>query len=144
MNAVAAFVIAAGVALFAVAILEYWVCTASGRKFFNVYNGRRPLTDDEMFDVYLTGTNLDRSIVSRIRQIFGHQLDLDSRRILPDDDFGRIYWDLDFFELVCEVEEAFEIHLAPDELATTDGTIRNLAALVQQKLALASGPISSS
>jgi len=109
------------------------VFDASAELEFNrAYERRVLLGDADMYDLYMADSCIDRQIVSRVRKIFGHQLCLDVARILPDDDFGRIYADLDFVELVYEVEEAFGIDLS--DVCPLFGTVRVTSELVQYKI----------
>ena len=87
-----------------------------------------------MIREYFSETNIDPQIPIRIRRIFGHQLQLDSERLRPDDDFGAIYADLDFVEFVYEVEEEFGVTISNEETSGMKGTIAALSALIQRKL----------
>jgi len=103
-------------------------------EFNTAYRLRAPLSDEAMIDQFFRDGTIDPAIVVRVRHIFGHQFQLDPLRILPNDDFGRIYADLDLAELVDEIDEAFGIVLVDGNVIPVDGTVRAFAGLVQRKL----------
>jgi len=103
-------------------------------RFSRDYEARSPLSDEQMIREYFSESNIDPQIPIRIRRIFGHQFQLDSERLRPDDDFGAIYADLDFVEFFNEVEQEFDITISNDEACAIKGTILALSELVQRKL----------
>jgi acyl carrier protein len=102
-------------------------------RFHRDYETRSLLTDEQMIREYFSETNIDPQIPIRIRRIFGHQLQLDSERLRPGDDFAAIYADLDFVEMFDEIEEEFGIAISNEELSAINGTILSLSELIQRK-----------
>jgi acyl carrier protein len=65
----------------------------------------------------------------RIRRVVGTQLGLPIERLLPDDEFMVVFGDLDFYELILEVEEEFGTKLDKHQLNNPQ-TLRGLSELV--------------
>jgi hypothetical protein len=101
-------------------------------EFDQAYQQRRPLNDQDMYDLYMADSSVEPEVVFRVRRIFGRQFSLDHKRILPDDDFVRIYEELDLEFVFEDVEDAFDVDL--DDVSPIKGRVRTFAEIVQYKL----------
>lgn len=100
------------------------------RRYCNELKPRSPVSDEELVSRYF-GSDMPPEIPIGIRRIVGTQLGIPVDRLLPDDEFMVVFGDMDFYELILEVEEEFgEIR---DKYQINDPqTIRGLAESVHK------------
>ena len=99
------------------------------RRYCKELKLRPPVSDEELVSRFF-GPEMPPEIPIRIRRLVGTQLSLPVDRLLPDDEFMVVFGDLDFYELILEVEEVFGA--IRDKYHINDPqTIRGLAELVR-------------
>lgn len=121
-----------GVVYFA---LLAWALDADNRaerRFFADLKLRPPVSDHELVTRYF-GSQIPPEIPIRIRRILEEQFGFPVDRLLPDDDFMKLYADLDLSNMASEFENEFDLTLENEELESCNPTLRGLSELVAER-----------
>ncbi len=93
----------------------------------------RPLlSDNEFYERFYADTGVGREIPLRLRQIYATQLAMD--RVWPAEKATEFDSELDFADLLAEVEEEFNVEVSDHEALRLDGSFDSIARLVASKL----------
>jgi acyl carrier protein len=101
-----------------------------------------PITDEEYLAKYFPSGDVPPSIALTMRRIFAEQFQYPSVDIVyADDDYTEDFAELDCYELVLEIEEAFGVSIPSDWDCgfTIEQVTRSVAALVAKGGAASSG-----
>jgi acyl carrier protein len=83
----------------------------------------RPELDDQAFyEACYGGSGIPRHIPIRVRKVYVEQLGDCWKGLRPEDNACDVYSDLDFAELLYEVEDEFGIKIPIEEMKKMDGT----------------------
>ena len=105
----------------------------------SAFAGRPILTDEEYYQRFFAESDVQVDVVVGVRNTFIRRLELDMRRLEPDDNFSdelNFVWRYDSLadvEVVIELEKRFAIELSEFEAQQTV-TLRQIALLVDQKV----------
>jgi acyl carrier protein len=103
------------------------------RRFFADLKLRPPVSDQELVTRYF-GSQMPPEIPIRTRRILEQQFGFPVDRLLPDDDFMKLYEDLDLNNMALAFEEEFGLTLQNEDLERSNLTLRTLSELVATKL----------
>lgn len=92
---------------------------------------REPISDREWTVRYFPDEEL-ASVTVRVRHIFSDQMGYAAEQLLPDDDFGFFWAELDAAPLLAALESEFDIFISDVDAEATRPTIRQVSELVQQ------------
>ena len=83
----------------------------------------RPQLDDRAFyDAHYADSGIPEDIPIRIRKVYVEQLGNCWRGVRPEDNACDAYPDLDFAELLYEIEDEFRIKIPDENMQRMDGT----------------------
>jgi acyl carrier protein len=109
------------------------------QKLEQVFAGREPLDDSQLWERYFRQHGVAPETVTKIRQIFSEMLEADLSRIRDTDDFSKelaFFWDFDSMaavELVQALEDRFGITITDAE-AVAMKTLRDIVLTVHDKI----------
>jgi hypothetical protein len=83
----------------------------------------RPDLDDQAFcETHCGGSGIPEDIPIRIRKVYVEELGDGWRGVRPGDNACEAYPDLEFVELLYEIEDEFEIKIPLEDMKRMDGT----------------------
>lgn len=134
MNTVVAVVTILG----AVTVASYFMRKSERRKVELIFAGREPLSSDDYFVRYFSGTGIPVDVAVGVREVLEEQLGTDLSRLSAEDDFSSSL--KEFFaqdslvdvEIVYALEERFGIKITNEEAASMH-SIRDIVATVHRK-----------
>jgi len=109
------------------------------QKLEQVFAGREPLDDSQLWEHYFRQHGVAPETVAKIRQVFSEILEADLSRIRDTDDFSKelaFFWDFDSLaavELVQALEDRFGIAIGDAE-AREMKTLRDIVLTVHDKI----------
>jgi acyl carrier protein len=92
--------------------------------------GRPELDDQAFYESHYGGIGIPRDIPIRIRKVYVEQLGDCWKGVRPGDNACQAYPDLDFAELLYEIEDEFGINIPDEMLKTMDGTFDGVVRYV--------------
>ena len=95
---------------------------ASHSRFERELAGRPELDDESFYEAYYGGSGIPRDIPVRVRKVYVEQLGDCWKGVRPGDNACEAYPDLDFAELLYEIEDEFGIKIPDEAMRTMDGT----------------------
>ncbi len=94
----------------------------------------RPVLDDEAFyQSYYAASGIAKEIPVRLRRLLAYQLGRRWEKVQPTDQPPEVCPDLDFAEIVFEVDEEFGINTAGEEINALDGSFDSLVRHIARK-----------
>ena len=103
---------------------------ASHSRFERELVGRPGLDDESFHEAYYGGTDIPRDIPVRVRKVYVEQLGDCWKGVRPVDNACEAYPDLDFAELLYEIEDEFGIKIPDEAMRTMDGTFDEVVRYV--------------
>ncbi len=107
------------------------------RKYKALLKTREPINDEELARCYFDKDDLSPEIPGAIRTIFASHMGYtaEKEKMLPDDDLGFYWHDLDCADLVQVIESHFQIVISDEDAERTKRcTIRSISELVSRLL----------
>lgn len=129
-------VIAGIIGIFAFARSEK---AAREKKIEEAFADRPQRTPEEFYRTYFMTLGIPEDVALGVREILEVQLDADLSRMTDADDFSKnlsFFWDFDSMadvEIVCALEERFEIKISDKEAANAV-TVKDIVELVWNKV----------
>jgi acyl carrier protein len=100
---------------------RFWFYASHSR--FERELAARPQPDDRTFyDAWYQGSGIPEDIPIRVRKVYTEQLGQYWRGVRPSDNACLAYPDLDFAELLYEIEDEFGIRIPLEDIKVLDGT----------------------
>ncbi len=103
------------------------------RRALREFDLRRELDDQEFVRTFYASSDIDPQVPLRIRRLLAKQLGQRWMRVLPTDCIPEIDDELDFVELVKELEGEFQITIPEREWKLLDGSFESLVQCVARK-----------
>jgi len=104
-----------------------------GREYEEELAIRKPLSDAEMIRQYFAADTIDPEVPVKVRRLFAKYTEYPVEKLLPDDDLGFFWADMDMVELIEELESGFDFKITSADLKRTPCTIRAASQLVASK-----------
>jgi hypothetical protein len=104
------------------------------REFEAELDARAPLPDADLASPSIAEGDVPLDVLARVRQLFAKHMSYPPEKLLPDDDLGWWWAELDLYYLVKDLEREFGITIAPKDTATTPCNIRDFSAMIARKL----------
>ena len=128
---------AAAFAVLVFGCLLFWLVDPGERRwraFERQMRARKPTNNEELAARYFADEGIAAEIPRGVRQIFAEQMGYDAVKMLPDDELG-FYWnELDAVDLICEIENQFGVYFSDVDLEGASCTIRDVVRIVARKL----------
>jgi acyl carrier protein len=120
-----------------IAVLLMWWLDPNQRRFRQYDQElatREPLPDAELVTRYFATDDVSPDIPPKVRRVFANYMLYPVEKLLPDDDFG-LFWDeLDMVDLIKELESEFGIVISRLDTERSPCTIRAVSLLVARKV----------
>lgn len=106
--------------------------SAQERAYRRALRERPPLSDDEFCDRFYADTGYPRDIPIRLRRIYATALGM--KNAWPEDKAEDFCEELDFTDLIAEVEDEFGLKFTEEEVRQMDGSFNTIVEFVAGKL----------
>jgi hypothetical protein len=103
-----------------------------GRTYQAELQARAAVSDGELVARFFEDRQMAAVVAVRVRRVFAEQMGYQADRLLPDDDFGFFWAELDAAPLFEALEREFAIVIDPVDAEATPPTIRLVTELVHR------------